>query len=104
MSPEGWSTAIRASQLINRDIDLGDFDDSYARYSPKHAKKLEVAKAEATKEYNLKELWEAYKKASKNRVAKTTKKNLWKVYLPTAIVRSEQVLSKTPLGVRFIGS
>ncbi len=46
VSPEGWTTAIKAAQTINRDIDLGDFDESYARYSPKHAKKLEVAKQE----------------------------------------------------------
>ncbi len=67
VSDEGWSTAIRAAQLINRDIDLGDFDDSYARYSPKHAKMLQIANADAKKE------------TSKGRVAKTTQKNLWKV-------------------------
>jgi integrase len=79
VSPEGWTTAIKAAQLINRDIDLGDFDDTYARYSPSHAKRLQLAQAEAKKEYNLKELWEMYKEASKNRVAKTTQNNLWEV-------------------------
>ena len=77
ISPEGWTTAIKAAQLINRDIDLGDFDESYARYSPKHAKKLEVAKQEKTKEYNLRELWEIYKESNKDRVAKTTQKHWW---------------------------
>ncbi len=72
---EGWSTAIRAAQLINRDIDLGDFDETYARYSPKHAKKLAIAKQEAIKEYNLKELWEIYKKDKKKASAKTTQKD-----------------------------
>ncbi len=80
VSPEGWSTAIRAAQLINRDIDLGDFDDSYARYSPKHAKKLQIAQVQKTKEYNLKDLWEMYKEASKNRVAKTTQQGYWRTY------------------------
>lgn len=79
VSPEGWSTAIRAAQLINRDIDLGDFDDTYVRYSPKHARKLKIAKEEAKKEYNLKELWEIYKEASKERVAPSTRNNLWKI-------------------------
>lgn len=80
VSPEGWSTAIRAAQLINRDIDLGDFDSSFARYSPKHAKSFQIAKEEARKEYNLKELWEMYKQANKNRVAKTTQNGYWRTY------------------------
>ena len=77
VSPEGWTTAIKAAQLINRDIELGDFDDSYARYSPIHAKQLELAQQKANKEYNLKELWELYKEQNKNRVAKTTQKRNW---------------------------
>jgi integrase len=80
VSPEGWTTAIKAAQLINRDIDLGDFDDTYARYSPTHARKLKLAQAEAKKEYNLKELWEMYKEASKDRVAKTTQNGYWRTY------------------------
>ncbi len=77
VSPEGWITAIKAAQLINRDIDLGDFDETYARYSPKHTKKLAIAQVEKTKEYNLKELWEIYKESNKDRVAKTTQKANW---------------------------
>jgi integrase len=80
VSPEGWSTAIRAAQLINRDIDLGDFDSSYVRYSPKHAKSFQIAKEEVKKEYNLKELWEAYKEQNKDRIALTTQKKKWKVF------------------------
>ena len=79
-TPEGWTTAIKAAQLINRDIDLDDFDDTYARYSPRHARKLKKQQAEETKQYNLKELWEVYKEQSKNRVAETTKKGYWKTY------------------------
>lgn len=77
VSLEGWTTAIKAAQLISRDIDLGDFDDSYARYSPKHAKKLEIAQAEKTKEYNLKELWELYKQVKQKTVSKSTIKKDW---------------------------
>jgi integrase len=80
VSNEGWVTAIKAAQLINRDIDLGDFDETYARYSPKHARKLAVAKEEKTKQYNLKELWEIYKESNKDRVAKTTQNNSWKQF------------------------
>ncbi len=79
-TPEGWVTAIKAAQLINRDIDLGDFDETYARYSPKHTKKLAIATQKQTKEYNLKELWEIYKESNKDRVAKTTQKNHWKQF------------------------
>ena len=78
-TPEGWTTAIKAAQLINRDIDLGDFDESYVRYSPKHASLIQLANKKAQKEYNLKDLWNEYKKSSEKRVAKTTKRNLWKV-------------------------
>ncbi|AFZ35964.1 integrase family protein [Stanieria cyanosphaera PCC 7437] len=84
VSPEGWTTAIKAAQLISRDCDLGDFDDTYARYSPKHAKKLEIASQ--VKEYDLLELWEIYKENSKNSVAKTTQKSAWKHF--DSMVRS----------------
>ena len=77
VSDEGWVTAIKAAQMINRDIDLGDFDETYARYSPKHAHKIAIAKQEKTKEYNLKERWEIYKENNKNRVAETTQKHWW---------------------------
>lgn len=85
---EGWVTAVRAAKLINRDIDLGDFDDTYTRYSPKHASKLAIAQKKAKKEYSLKDLWEAYKEAKKGIVAETTQKRLWK--------DCDRYLSKTP--------
>jgi integrase len=76
VTKEGWTTAIRAAQLINRDIDLGDFDETYSRYSPKHSKALEIASK--VKSYNLLELWEIYKESKGSSVAKTTQKNHWK--------------------------
>lgn len=80
VSPEGWTATIKAAQLINRDIDLGDFDESYTRYSPKHAKKLQLTRESQTQKYNLKQLWEVYKESNKNRVATTTQHNSWKQY------------------------
>ncbi|MGL5805370.1 MAG: tyrosine-type recombinase/integrase, partial [Xenococcaceae cyanobacterium] len=79
VSSEGWTTAIKAAQLINRDIDLGDFDDTYARYSPKHAKSLEIAKQKTDKEYTLLELWENCKDTKRQTTAKTTQKSHWRL-------------------------
>ncbi|MEM8721684.1 MAG: tyrosine-type recombinase/integrase [Cyanobacteria bacterium P01_G01_bin.39] len=78
VSDEGWALALKAAQLVNRDIDLGDFDESYARYSPTHAKALELAQEKKTKTYTLVQLWERYKDLNKDRIAQTTQNNLWK--------------------------
>ena len=80
VSPEGWVTTMKAAQLINRDIDLGDFDPTYARYSPRHAKKLEIAQVKKSKQYNLLEIWEGYKERNKDRIAASTQKKKWKVF------------------------
>ena len=32
VTDDGWLTALRAAKLINQDIDLGIFDDTYAKY------------------------------------------------------------------------
>ena len=78
-TPEGWTTAIKAAQLINRDIDLDDFDDTYARYSPRHARKLKKQQAKETKkQYNLIDLWQEYKKMKSEQIAESTKIGLWK--------------------------
>lgn len=77
VSPEGWSTALRAAQLINRDIDLGDFDNTYARYSPKHARTLKIAEDRTKKEYNLRELWEMYKSVKIKTISESTIKKDW---------------------------
>ena len=78
VSDEGWAVALKAAQLVNRDIDLGDFDETYARYSPTHAKTLELAQEKKTKIYTLVEVWERYKDLNKDRIAQTTQNHLWK--------------------------
>ena len=78
VNDDGWLTALKAAKLINRDIDLGDFDDTYARYSPTHAKTLEIARNQQQREYNLIELWDLYKQQSVTRIAATTQTYLWK--------------------------
>ena len=78
VSDEGWTTAIRAAQRINRDIDLGDLDETYARYSPKHAKKLEIAKATPKPENNIKQIWEVYKGLKEQTTSKSTQVREWK--------------------------
>ena len=66
--------------MINRDIDLGDFDDSYARYSPKHARRLKIRQEEKAIKRSLKTIWEDYKERNQDRIAKTTQKKKWKVF------------------------
>ena len=78
VTSEGWATALRTAQLINRDLDLGCFDETYARYSPTHAKALELAQEKKTKTYTLLEIWERYKDLNKDRIAQTTQNYLWK--------------------------
>jgi len=78
VTPEGWATALKTAQLINRDLDLGCFDETYAKYSPTHAKALELAQEKKTKTYTLIEVWERYKDLNKDRIAQTTQSYLWK--------------------------
>lgn len=106
VSLEGWTTAIKAAQLIDRDIALGDFDDTYARYSPGHAKRLEISKVEAQKIYNLKDLWTHYKKESVTRVAQTTQNNLW-IVLDNALSKCDKKnleLSQAKKFVEYLNS
>ena len=86
ISDEGWATALKAASLINKDIDLGEFDESYARYSPTHAKAIELAaiqerqvsQEQLKKNFTLLELWERYKDLNQDRIAQTTQNYLWK--------------------------
>ncbi len=65
---EGWVKALRIAQIINADIELGQFDTTLAKYSPKYAQSLEIA----NREPNLLELWNRYKELNKTRIALTT--------------------------------
>ena len=40
---EGWVNALRIAQSINADIELGQFDSTLAKYSPKRSQALEIA-------------------------------------------------------------
>jgi integrase len=104
VSPEGWTTAIKAAQLIDRDINLGDFDDSYARYSPKHSKMLQLAQSEAEKEYNLKELWEIYKELKSKTTSESTKKREWKRLdkLIASVPQHSLALSQSDKFIKFL--
>lgn len=95
VTPEGWVTAIKAAQLINRDIDLGDFDDTYVRYSPKHAARLEVAKAAQNKDYTLSEIWEGYKEVKIKTAAASTIKKDWS--------RLDRIIHSTPKALLSLG-
>ena len=65
---EGWINALKIVQAINADIELGQFDDTLAKYSPRRSQTLEIAQ----KEPNLLEIWERYKELNKSRIAQTT--------------------------------
>ena len=54
-----WDEAIRTAKLINRDIELGDVDLTYVRYSAKYSQALQIASN--TKPLNLLDLWETNK-------------------------------------------
>ena len=69
----GWQEIIRVANLVERDIQLEDFDDTLQRYGYKQTQSISVS----SKKPNLKEIWESYKEANKNRVAPTTIKHCW---------------------------
>ena len=70
---EGWINALKIAQAINADIELGQFDDTLAKYSPRRSQAWEIAQ----KEPNLLEIWERYKELNKSRIAQTTQNHLW---------------------------
>lgn len=82
-----WQEVIRTAKLIDRDIELGDVDLTYSRYSAKYSQALQVANN--TKPLNLLDLWETYKQISKDRVTETTIKRAW-------IPWEKHYLGKTP--------
>ncbi|MEG4484469.1 tyrosine-type recombinase/integrase [Microcoleus sp. D2_18a_B4] len=68
--------ASAKAQEINSDILMERFDESLAKYSPKHAQAL--APVQRVTKLNLADVWEHYKEANLQRVAKTTQKKDWK--------------------------
>ena len=78
LTEEGWASTLRVAHLINRDIDLGDFDESYCRYSPHHEALRKAKVAEKERTYCLLEIWERYKELSLERVAETSQNYIWK--------------------------
>ena len=78
LTKEGWTSALRAANLINRDIDLGDFDESYCRYSPYHEALRVAEENKKIQTYDLLEIWERYKELSKKRIAATSQNYIWK--------------------------
>ena len=41
---EGWINALRIAQAINADIELGQFDDTLAKYSPRRKSFYSISK------------------------------------------------------------
>ena len=78
LTKEGWTSALRAANLINRDIDLGDFDETYCRYSPYHQALRVAEENKNIKTYDLLEIWERYKQLSRERIAATSQNYIWK--------------------------
>lgn len=76
VSDEGWANALWTAHIINRDIDLGDVDLTFVRYSPKLAKSVEIPKP---KQDSILELWIDYKEAKKHSIALTTQKHQWRL-------------------------
>jgi integrase len=73
-----WEKAIRIAAMINRDIDFGDVDLTFARYLPSK-KKIEprASNENKTPKLNLKQLWDDYKAIKYHQVQKTTIKKDW---------------------------
>lgn len=70
---EGWINALRVAQIINGDIELGQFDITLTKYSPRRSQALVIAQ----KEPNIKEIWERYKELNKSRIAKILPKSFY---------------------------
>ncbi|MCC0177803.1 tyrosine-type recombinase/integrase [Waterburya agarophytonicola K14] len=88
----GWQETIRVANLIERDIQLEDFDDTLQRYGYKQTQSISVS----SKKPNLKVIWESYKEANKNRVAPTTIKHCWNEMdryinlVPSSLLKTEK--------------
>ena len=96
---EGWVNALRIAQIINGDIELGQFDQTLAKYSYRRSGALETA----NKQPNLIDLWETYKQLSKARVAATTIKRSWLPYERNFLNRTPKELLELDKAIEFVG-
>jgi len=94
----GWSIAIRAATLIDFDISNHSVDLTYARYSPIHSKRIEIA----TKIPDLKDIWNTYKLTAEKRVAATTKKKHWQQWERNYLGKTQINLLKLKNADKFI--
>lgn len=63
---ENWREAVKTAHIIDRDISIGNYDSTLARYKPNKAQTKVVEKP------NLLDIWEVYKDISKDRFAATS--------------------------------
>ena len=76
ITDENWRKAIKTANIIDRDISIGDYDPTLARYKPNKAQAIEVVE----KLPNLLDIWNNYSSVNKDRVAPTTIKSHWRLY------------------------
>ena len=93
-----WASAIRLANIINSDIETGNYDPTLAKYSVKRASRLQLA----NKQPSLIYLWETYKETSKERVAATTKKKHWTQYEKHYLGRTPKELLELDRASEFV--
>ncbi len=98
VNDNNWRAALKTAHIIDRDIDIGDYDSTLVRYKPEKAQALEIAQ----KQPNLIDLWESYKEVSKERVAATTIKKHWTTYEKHYLGRTPQELLELNKASEFI--
>lgn len=94
-----WASAIRLANIINSDIETGNYDHTLAKYSVRRAIKLTIV----SKQPNLLDLWETYKETSKTRIAATTIKKHWIQYEKHYLGRTPKELLELDQASEFIG-
>jgi integrase len=93
-----WASAIRLANIINSDIETGNYDHTLAKYSVRRATKLTIA----NKQPSLIDVWETYKETSKTRVAATTIKKHWVQYEKHYLGRTPQELLELNKASQFV--
>jgi len=93
-----WASAIRLANIINSDIETGNYDHTLAKYSVKRASRLQLA----NKQPNLLDLWKTYKETSKTRIAATTIKKHWVQYEKHYLGRTPKELLELDKASEFV--